>query len=680
MVKHCLSTAIFGLTLSLLTQPLFAQTNGWGGFKDILGTKTVSSGSSSSSTTTVSSSSSHSSTSVSQTGSCSITKENQSTLPLSILKKLGGDVENFFNIQTVPGSNKVEIVSTKMISDCNDMLELGVDKSTSEPMRYFIKVSVKGSKKVSDFVKCINEKAMKDDKPSPDASIGTLSADFAFEKSGEIVFLSEGPMAGAEATEIKGCDYIEPIAKDKVELLTVADRTKRDREGRVSDICKSAGSYRDISDEVITKYQEYKAILENIRNELLIDEVKKLSKSIQVGDDISGLDFSIISDYKKYIIDPLMEEVKLAYEEFQGAQGDTRKALEKKYKALKAKLGAFGKSPYLTESDFNKLKAKGQFDAADELFVIRSSIRNYNKIGTIEDGTRVITPAIANAKIKIDLNDNRLVMKEERLKYSVKTGEVTGKAAQYANISNRLSKHIEAVQKDYDNKSQQVVQQAYRKCPRKFTPQAQQECMTGYANALKRMQRQLTTSNDRDRLLANKFAARATEYAGYEKTGKEYRKSQDGELYEDDSESSDEDIIISDTEISMPLDFSMPENNQSQGNNQSVFNNFQNGQNNLNFMPPQFTNNGNMQNRGVSNYPGSNPFYLGSNWGGTNNNYPYNTYNNFSGGGNGFNNGFGNNSFGGTGNGGFNFGSGFGGNNGFNNGGFNNGGSNGMFR
>jgi hypothetical protein len=684
MAKN-LSYAKFILLLSLMSPSAFSQTENWGGFKDILADQTGSSGGSSGNTTTVNSESGRTGTSVSQTGSCSITKESQNTLPLSLLKKLGAG-NDFFQVKEVPGSNRVEIISTKMISECNDMLEMAVDKSTSEPVRYFVKVVVKGSKKVSDFVACINDKAMSNGKPNPDASIGTLSADFSFEKSGELVFLSEGPLAGATATEIKGCDYIEPIAKDKLELLTVEDRNKKDREGHVNSICKSAGSYKDISDEVIGKYQEYKSILESIRNELLLDEVKKLSKSIQTGDDLSGLDFSIISDYKKYIIDPLMNEVKLAYEDFQGAQGDTRKALEKRYKELKAKLAAYGKSPFLTESDFVKLKAKGQFDAADDLFVIRSSIKNYNKIGLIEDGNRVITPSIANTKIKNDLEDNRMTMKEERLKYAVKTGEITGKSTQYANISKQLNNNIAARQKDFDTKSQIIMQKAYKECPRKFTQQSQQRCMADYANALKRMQTQVQTRNDRDRLLAGKFSARATEYAEYEKTGNAYRKSQDGEVYDEDSESSDEDVVIADTEISMPIDLSMPSNDNDQYRNPAV-NNQGNGQG-INFMNPNYFN-GQQQVYGQGgyqpNYMGggsmygnynSNPFMMGSSY----NSYPYSPYNNFYGGSNfggGFNQGFGggyNQGFGGGFNqgfgGGFNQGFGGGFNQGFGGGGF----------
>jgi hypothetical protein len=224
-----------------------------------------------------------------------------------------------------------------------------------------------------------------------------------------------------------------------------------------------------------------------------------------------------------------------------------------------------------------------------------------------------------------------------------------------------------------------IMQKAYRDCPRKFTQQSQQRCMTEYANALKRMQTQLQTRNERDRLLAGKFSARATEYAEYEKAGAAHRKTQDGEIYDEDVETNDEDIIIADTEISMPIDLSMPSSNNEQTRNPAVNYN-QGGGQGINFMNPSYFNGmgqqqmygqGGFQPNYMNNnmYGNSNPFMMGSY-----NNYPYNTYNNFYGGngfGGGFNQGFGggfNQGFGG----GFNQGFGGGFNQGFG-GGFNQG-------
>lgn len=535
MAKTFSKTKLTLVTLALLSQPIFAQDIDWGSFQSGIsdgGSSGNSSGSSS--TTEVSSESGRTNTSSTQVSSCGITKDTQSSMPLYMLNKLSSG-KGFFKMSLDPVTDRVSIQSDVMIANCNFMLDPKTSVSKSAPFVHFLSVGIKGGKTVKDFEACLAEKVMveKDGKKVVDPSKverGTLALNYNFDNSGEFKFLSEGPIALDKggvygAIDYKGCDAVEPISKDGFKLKTIADRDKEQRSKDVAGICQ-ATKYTDISDELISKYQDYKSILEKLRNELLLEEVKKLSKDIQTGDDLAGLPYSVIGDFQKYVIDPITEDIAKTYLELKGSQGEAKKALEKKLKELKIKLGAYKKTPYLTEADFNKLKAKGQFDAAEELFALRTTIVEFEKVANIEEGNKRVTPEVAKIRTKNLINQQKVVMREDRLKYQLSHGEVTGLAAKYARNAEILTKNIEIRTKNYQVAMQKMIQKGYKKCQYSFN---QRNCMNKIAKKLQSMQLTLEKVNNANKLEAEKYSTKAQEYAVLEQQGREYRRQQDDE-------------------------------------------------------------------------------------------------------------------------------------------------------
>lgn len=626
MAKTFSKTKLTLVTLALLSQPILAQDFDWGSFQSGVsdgGSSGNSSGSSS--TSEVSSDSGRTNTSSTQVSTCGITKDNQASLPLYMLNKLSSG-KGFFKMSLDPATDRVSIQSDVMVANCNFMLEPKTSKTKEAPYVHYLSVGIKGGKTVKDFEACLAEKVMveKDGKKVVDPSKverGTLALNYSFDNSGEFKFLSEGPIALDKggvygAIDYKGCDAVEPIAKDGFTLKTIADRDKEQRSKYVAGLCQ-ATSYKDISDELITKYQDYKSILENIRNKLLLEEVKDLSKAIQTGDDLAGLKFEIIGDFQKYVIDPLTEEIRLTYQELKGAQGDAKKALEKKLKELKTKLGTYKKTPYLTEADFNKLKAKGQFDAAEELFALRTTIVEFEKVANLEEGNKRVTPEVAKIRTKNAINQNKVVMKEDRLKYQLKHGEVTGLSAKYARDAKILNKNIEIRTRNYQASMQKMIQRGYKRCQMSFN---QRNCMNKIARKIQAMQVTLARVNEANQAQADKLLTKSQEYALLEQEGREYRRQQDDEGTSADGDDVYSEVAFTD-DLNPSIDDEMDFSEYSDGGNSNGGQGF-----NFNQNLSQFQFQGNGQNQNVYNDPNRNPAYYSgaSNY---NNGYSNNNYN-----------------------------------------------------
>jgi hypothetical protein len=549
------TTFLVLMTLMTFSPDSFGQSIDWGSFDSGIteSNNPTSSGGSGGSTTIITDNNS-TGVNVNQVATCGIKPEQQQSLPLTILKKLSNG-KDFFKVEVDEKLNLAKVSSEMMIGNCNDMLEVRVSNKEN-PTVYYLGVFLKGNKTNRDFENCINEKVVTEGKVDPKKVVkDTLKVDFAFEKSGPLKYISEGPIGmNFPHEDNRGCEVYEAFNSSKPLLYTVNDREKQKRDSIVNSLCRT-NRYKDISDETIEKYKEYGDILTKVRNELILSEVKKLASDIKASEDISGLDFSVIGDFQKYVIDPMLKEIELVYADYKTATGDQKKILEKKLKELKAKLSTFRKAPFLTEVEYNKLKDKGQFDAAEELFALRASIKEFEKVGFVE-GSLLISPKLAMSRTQTAINQNKIVMQDERLKYQVRTGEVTGKSAQYQNISQQLTRNIQTRTTNYNNAINQLYADAQRKCNNYWVNR--NKCLEKYATQIYALQTKLTKANERDTQLSTKFQQKSIEFASLEEIGRQYRTSQDSEGgVVTDTEDTDV-VITDDININMPVDFSLP--------------------------------------------------------------------------------------------------------------------------
>lgn len=556
--------------LALCSSQVFAQSLDWGSFESGITETNQMGGSSTPGSTTIVTDNNSTGLSVNQVARCGIRPEKQQSLPLTYLKKLSNG-KDFFKVEVDEATNTAKVNSEIMIGNCNEMLEVKVEVKDN-PTVYQLGVFLKGSTTVPDFEACIASRVMTEGKVDPKKVVkDTLKIDFAFDKSGPLKYFSEGPLAmNFPHEDNRGCEVYETFNANKPVLYTVADREKQKRDSLVNSLCRT-NRYKDISDETIEKYKEYGELLVKVRNELILEEVKKLASDIKSADDISGLDFSVITDFQKYVVDPLLKEIELVYADFKSATGDQKKILEKKLKELKAKLSSFRKSPFLTEAEYAKLKDKGQFDAAEELFALRTSIKEFEKVGFVE-GNLLISPKIAQTRTQNAIAQNKVVMQDERLKYQVKIGEVTGKSQQYSTISQQLTKNIQTRTTNYNNAINQLYAQAQRKCNNYWVNR--NKCLQEYATQIYALQNRMIKANERDTQLSQKYATKSTEFAALEEQGRQYRRTQDSEGNVVVA-SEDEDLIITDDlNINIPVDFSQPVIGDRGGNGNGNFMNF----------------------------------------------------------------------------------------------------------
>lgn len=639
MKKTLLPLSVF----MIFSGSCFAQGIDWGRFDSKV--ETPSSGSESStggSTTVISSSDNRTNVSNTQIKTCDIrTKKDQKTLPLYILQKLTSS-GHFFNVTLDEQEDRVMIKSEPMIAHCNEMLELNVKaNSDKKPVSYEVSVNLRNfhnkdtdkayQGNVEDFEKCISDSVFTDgavDATKVNSGLGTLTTQFPLSAgTGEIKFSSSGPLALALGNpfggkiDYTGCLAVEQIGKDKILAKSIADRRKEKRELDVSGLCQ-AKDYRKLNESILRQYEEYSKTLTKLRDSLLLEEVKKLSKAIQAGTNLEGLDYSVISDFKKYIVDELAKEIEVTYNELKTAQGDSRIKLEKKLKELKEKLLTYKKSPYLTDSDLVKLKNAGQFDAAEELANTRIILDEYRKVGNIEGGLMVSANA-AKQRSESKINQLHISMEEERIKYKVKHGEITGQSQYYANLSNQLSSNINTRTKNYQATMYKLMRLAQKKCSYPWVNKA--KCLNKYANKIQNLQVMLSNANDRDTKLAEKYRLKAVEYAQLEAEGTAYVKKTEGS----DTVTESEDVVITDDlSVDEMFDFS---DDGSSSQNYSQNQQYQNpqGYSNQVYQPFYDQQNQQYQQNYYNNGGGRGPSNSGFNWnlnGYSNNQNPYQTY------------------------------------------------------
>lgn len=504
---------------------------------------------------------------VSKTKTAGECKEpDQTSIPLryltSLIQEKGGSIE----VSHDPRSGKISITSPEMITNCSSMIEwtpnarvvdgrkiysieakikkadecdeagctYEIAKVEKGQFKQFEKVKVKPT--LSGFEDCLEKSGvMTGGKLVKDAIYpGSVSEKFdGFKESGELLFVSHGPMSKMikakhdKFVEVDKCDHYEKVTAAGIYLKSAEDEESERLAAEKAEIAK-CGEYDKISD-FMERYQGYADDLNSIRDNLIIEAVKKASKNILSGK-YSEEDLKALADFEKYIVQPKINLVNVLYAEAQGLEGPEKAARMTQIKAVMAQLASYMQKPMLTSQVVQKLEANGDFDGAAQTNGMRALIVSHARLGA-KEGNVIITPAVAKERTdKLVAAYAKELAKKKEI-YEVRTGQVTGKSKENLDKARRSQQYIQIRTQNFSQSIAEEyarIQQPNGYCYRSPFRNVQ-NCVQRSLAEIQRLQQEMIHFNQVDAKNGADYLQQAEMYSKLEKEGERYIARENGE-------------------------------------------------------------------------------------------------------------------------------------------------------
>lgn len=490
--------------------------------------------------------------------------EDQTSLPLAYISALILENDGKLELRHDSRSGSLKVKSPEMISNCSAMInwvssakvvegkkiysieakikegENCVDGVCDYPVAKVEKGQVKNFEKIklksnmAGFENCLEQSGViKEGKVVADAIYpSSINEKFeGYKETGDVVFLSHGSSSNlvkakyGEFIDVDKCDFTEKISPEGFVVRSLADE-ESERIGLEKKSVESCGDYNKIAD-FIEKYQDYADELNLIRDNLILEAVKKSAKAITDGKYTED-DLKAIADFQKYIVQPKIDRANALYNEAQELEGDEKKIRLEEMKKILAELALYNQAPYISAGVVQKLEADGRFDDAHKTNGIKALIVSHARLGATENGV-VITPDVAKLKVE---NINKLYASDlegKKEKYEIRTGQTSGQARAYYDLSSRMRQNIQVRTQNF---SQEINSEYARIQPGGFCYRPYrntQRCIQDSQQRIQDLQAELQHFNKVDAERAVEYEQKGKEYAALEKEGREYVARQNGE-------------------------------------------------------------------------------------------------------------------------------------------------------
>ena len=547
--------------LSVLTIPAYAQSilGSLEKYQNEIKPKSISSGSSTSTEVKV-----DPVIKTKSSGAC--TEKVQTSLPLAYITALIMEKDGKLEIQHDSRSGKLSVKSGDMIGNCSSMIEWVPNvRVVDEKKIYSIEAKIKEGENCVDglcsydvakvekgqfkdfekikiaptmqgFESCLEKSGvLKEGKVVPEAIYpSAVSEKFdGYKESGEVLFVSHGPASklvkpkyDKNFVEIDECDHYEKITAEGIVLQSLGEE-ERDRILSEKEKVKNCGEYHKISD-FMEMYEGYSEDLNGIRDNLIIEAMKKASKAVTDGK-YTEEDLKTIADFAKYVVQPKIDLANLLFTEAEGLEGEDKKIRLEEMKKVLGELNTFNNAPYVSAAVVQKLEADGRFTEASQTNGIKALIVNHSRLGAKDNGV-VITPEVAKARTikNIQAYSNELVGKKE--KYEIRTGQTTGQAKENADMASRMRQNIQTRSQNFNLE----IREEYARTQQggycyKNPFRNVQRCIQNSMERIQELQAQMQHFNQVDAQRATEFDAKATEYSKLEKEGRDYVAVQNGD-------------------------------------------------------------------------------------------------------------------------------------------------------
>ena len=367
----------------------------------------------------------------SQELNCNEEKE-RNTIPYRFL--LGLLANKSLDISHDPHSGSLNFNGGIMIGNCQSMLETIVSKPNDDIPYYTFQVAVKrpggceGEKcgyEVTSIQNGNNSSSVKSFKPSFAGFVDCLKTTGVFKDgkiqqskvapvefnhverdinlTSEVVYANRGykgtrysgKFSENRLPDYPGCYYFEDLKSGGFKTYSVDDMENFELERLYQKVCNS-GNYKLINSHIadFDQLEPFQDSLSKIRNELILDEVKRLHEIVSEAEDLSEADKAkfkeVTSDFLDHVIKPLkndLAQLQRLYANPGHSQKENilnsvfgperaRELLGKSPTELKAAVKAemdkraselvgYARSPYLTKGDYEKM-ATGQSGAPIE--------------------------------------------------------------------------------------------------------------------------------------------------------------------------------------------------------------------------------------------------------------------------------------------------------------------------
>jgi hypothetical protein len=554
--------------LSLLALPLHAQS--------LLGTLNKHQDSLRSPTTTSEVSEEAETTTVSESTSTSsgrCEENDQKSLPLAYVTSLLQSRDAKLDIAYDPRSATLKVSAPDMISNCSSMVEWSLrDQEISGQRTYSVEVKLKDGEDCTEegckykvahvedgsfkehkemifkptlkgFEECLEKSGVITEGKVNSGAIYSAPLMEKFKgvrDSGNIKFVSSGPSSAlvkakyGSFSHIDKCDHYEAIHPQWSTLLSWEDEERQRLDAEASKLkdC-DISEYHKVAD-FIEKYEGYASILGEVRDNLILESAKKSAKAIEEGKYTED-DMKVIEDFDRYIVQPKIQLANALYEEMINLEGDAKKAKQEELKQVLAEIKALSQKPYFLSSHTLKLIKDGRFDDAQKLDSVKLTLATYQNLGFKKNNV-VITPEIAMMTIAKGRANFAADLEVEKERYEVKTGQVTGQADFYYDLSKQLRRNIEVRSRNYleEIRLEEARIQPGGHCLIYYINT--QTCEKETRERLQILVQVLESTNKVDAERAEEYDAKAKDYEEMEKEGRRYIAAQNGEEYEEEPE------------------------------------------------------------------------------------------------------------------------------------------------
>ncbi|MBC75758.1 MAG: hypothetical protein CME64_07060 [Halobacteriovoraceae bacterium] len=349
-------------------------------------------------------------------------KEDQTTIPYKFL--LGLMANKALDITHEPHEGVLTIDGGVMIGNCNGMLERIVSEPDEQTPFYSFQVGVRRpsgcddktcSYEVLTIENCKNVHKMKSFTPDFSGFVSCLEAtgvmnngkvvkdkiaplqflhrEVDVTQSSELVYANRG-FTGAQYVgkfsdnklpEYQGCYYFEDVQSGGFKTYSVDDIQDFEQEKLYQKVCNS-GNYKLINSHIadFENNDPFQTSLRDIRNELILKEVKALHDIVTDSESLEEVDVpkfkEVTSDFLEYVITPIktdLAQMQRLYanpghsqkedilksvfgpKKAQALLGKDTKELKSILKEemdkLATKLVSYARKPYLTKDDFKKM-------------------------------------------------------------------------------------------------------------------------------------------------------------------------------------------------------------------------------------------------------------------------------------------------------------------------------------
>lgn len=493
-------------------------------------------------------------------------ENDQTSMPLAYATSLIQAPNPRFDIDFNPRTGKVSISSDSMISNCSSMVEWKLKEQDIQGQRSYVieakfregescadgKCSYKVAKvsngefdKYEDlsfpptlkgFEACLQASGVVKNGKVDKKAIYSAPMKETFNdvrQTGKLLFVSHGPQSAMTKAKygsfefINKCDHYETLHPEIKQLLSFEDerRLKLDEEANKLKDC-GVDEYDKLIG-FIEKYEEYSTILGHVRDELILEAVKKAAKNIEEGK-YTDEDLKVLADFEKYIVNPKIQKATQLYDQMTTLEGDAKRAKQNELKAVLEELKALNNKPYFLAAHTRKLMNDGKFEEAEQMNGIKITLDNFRKIGS-KQGNVVYTPDMAvmnSVRAKDDFSKASIVEQE---RYQVRTGQITGQSDYYTSLSKRLENSIRVRTENFkaEMQSEYARVQPGGYCYAYF--RNTQKCIEDSLERIQQLQNLLNHYNKIDNERISEYNEKANDYAKLEAEGRRYVAAQNGE-------------------------------------------------------------------------------------------------------------------------------------------------------